>query len=69
MQITDECISCSACVEECDSNAIYNAGESYEVNGEVRSPISEDHTYIAPELCTDCKTCSEVCAVDAIITE
>ncbi|MGE5429775.1 MAG: 4Fe-4S binding protein [Syntrophomonadaceae bacterium] len=67
MQITEECISCSACVEECEHNAIYNAGESYEVNGEKMDPLSEDHTFIAPELCDNCKSCSEVCAVDAIV--
>ncbi len=67
MVISDECISCAACVEECENNAIYNAGESYEVNGESKPAISEDHTFIAPELCTDCKTCIDVCAVDAIV--
>lgn len=65
--ITDECISCSACVEECENNAIYNAGESYMVDGVEKSAISDDHTFIAPELCNDCKNCIEVCAVDAIV--
>lgn len=67
MKITDECISCSACVDECENNAIYDAGESYTINGEARPAISDDHTYIVPELCNDCKSCVEVCAVDAII--
>lgn len=67
MQITDECISCSACQDECEHNAIYSAGESYEFQGETKAPLSEDHTYIAPELCNNCRSCVEVCAVDAIV--
>lgn len=67
MVITDDCISCAACVDECEKNAIFNAGESYELNGEQKPAISDDHTFIVPELCSDCKSCVEVCAVDAIV--
>jgi ferredoxin len=67
MLITDECISCAACIEECENNAIYNPGETYTFNGEEKPTVSEDHTFIAPELCNDCKSCVEVCAVDAIV--
>ena len=67
MVITDECISCAACIEECENNAIYNPGETYTFNGEEKPTVSEDHTFIAPELCDDCKSCVEVCAVDAIV--
>lgn len=67
MVITDECISCQACIDECEKDAIHDAGESYEFEGVKIDAISEDHTFIAPELCTDCKDCVEVCAVDAII--
>jgi ferredoxin len=66
MVISDECISCSACVSECENNAIYNAGESYSINGVEKPALSEDHTFIVPELCTSCGTCKEVCAVEAI---
>ena len=69
MIITDECIQCSACIEECDGNAIYNSGETYELNGRTMPAVSDEHTFIAPELCNDCKSCVEVCAVDAIIVE
>ena len=69
MKITEECINCSACVDECESNAIYNAGEEHAVNGESKSALSDEHTYIVPELCNTCKSCVEVCAVDAIIEE
>jgi len=67
MFITDECISCAACQDECEHNAIYNGGETYEVNGETKPALAEDHTFIAPELCDNCKSCVEVCAVDAIV--
>lgn len=67
MVITDECINCAACIDECESEAIYNPGEEYELDGETKEPLSEDHTYIVPELCNDCQSCVEVCAVDAII--
>lgn len=67
MTVNDECINCAACIEECEHNAIHNAGEEYTVNGESFAALSDDHTYIVPELCTDCKNCAEVCAVDAIV--
>ena len=66
LQITEECINCSACVDECEHDAIYNAGEDHTVNGETKEPLSEDFTYIVQELCDDCKSCVDVCAVDAI---
>lgn len=67
MVITDECISCQACIDECSKDAIFDAGDSYELNGETKDAISDDHTFIVPELCEDCKDCVEVCAVDAIV--
>lgn len=66
MVVTDECIDCQACIEECEQNAIFEAGEEYTLNGETHPPISEDHTFIVPELCDECESCVEVCAVDAI---
>lgn len=67
MVVTDECINCSACIEECEQDAIHNAGEEYTVNGSSFAAVSDDHTYIVAELCTDCKSCVDVCAVDAIV--
>jgi len=67
MKVTEECINCSACIDECENNAIYNAGDDYEINGETRSALSQDYTYIVPELCNACKSCVEVCATDAIV--
>lgn len=66
MYITDECIDCSACVDECEQNAIYQAGEEFQLNGETQAARSEDHSFIVTELCDECKSCVEVCAVDAI---
>lgn len=66
MYITEECINCSACVDECENDAIYNAGEEYELNGETKEALSEEYSFIVPELCNDCKSCVDVCAVDAI---
>ena len=66
MVITDECISCQACVDECENSAIMDAGESYTVDGTEYEAISDEHTYIVPQLCDDCKSCVDVCAVDAI---
>lgn len=66
MYITEECINCAACIDECESNAIYEAGSEYNLDGETKSALSDDFTFIVPELCTDCKSCVEVCATDAI---
>ena len=66
MYITEECINCAACIDECENDAIYSAGEEHPIDGESKSALSEDYTYIVPELCNDCKSCADVCAVDAI---
>lgn len=52
--ISDECISCGACAEECPVEAISEG---------------EDKYVIDPEKCTDCGACAEVCPVDAIHQE
>jgi len=67
MRVTEECINCSACIDECDNNAIYEAGMEYSINGTTNPAISDEFTFIVPELCNDCKACVEVCAVDAIV--
>lgn len=51
-KITEECINCSACIEECPAEAI--------TEGDVISVID-------PEKCTDCGDCVDVCPVDAIV--
>ncbi len=58
--ITDECIACDACREECPNEAI-----------EENDPIY----IIEPEFCTECvghfnePQCVEVCPVDCIIID
>ena len=57
LMITDECISCGLCLEECPNNAI-SEGEPYVID---------------PLLCTECvgffsePQCVAVCPVEAII--
>lgn len=49
--ITDECVACGTCAEECPVEAIED-GEPYMIN---------------EEKCTECGSCSEVCPVEAIV--
>ncbi len=49
--ITDECVACGTCSEECPAEAI-EEGEPYVIN---------------EEKCTECGTCVEVCPVEAIV--
>lgn len=52
--ITDECIACGACVEECPEEAIIEGEEIYSID---------------PEKCIDCGACVDVCPTEAIIEE
>ena len=48
--ITNECINCDACIDECPATAIVSADES---------PISDaEFTYVKPEKCIECVDCS-----------
>jgi ferredoxin len=49
--ITDECICCGTCIDECPVEAISEGDEKYTID---------------PELCTDCGSCADVCPTDAI---
>ncbi|MCK8816943.1 4Fe-4S binding protein [Natroniella sulfidigena] len=48
--ITDECVACGVCVDECPVEAIAEGDDKYE--------ISED--------CVDCGVCEDSCPVEAI---
>lgn len=49
--ITDECVGCGICVDECKVGAIKEENEKFSID---------------PELCTDCGTCADNCPADAI---
>ncbi len=53
-KITDECIKCGACAEECPVNAISEGEEIYEID---------------PEICIECGNCAAVCPNEAIVEE
>lgn len=48
--ISDDCIACGTCIDECPSEAI-SEGDKYSIN---------------PDLCVDCGTCAGVCPSEAI---
>jgi len=58
--ITDECINCDACVEECPATAIVSADDSPLDDGE--------YTYVKPEKCIECVDCSVPKCFDACPT-
>ena len=70
--ITDECISCNACEVECPNNAIYAAGDPWILGTESHDVLSDDHTYIAYDKCTECvgfydePQCIPACPTEAI---
>lgn len=48
--ITEECINCDACVDECPATAIVSADDS---------PLDDpEFTYVKPEKCIECVDCS-----------
>lgn len=51
-EISDECINCSLCVDECPQEAIEEG---------------DDHYLIDHDKCTACGICVEVCPVTAVI--
>ena len=48
--ISEDCIACGTCNDECPSEAI-SAGDIYSIN---------------PDACTECGTCADVCPNEAI---
>jgi ferredoxin len=52
-KISDECIACGTCIDECPVDAI-SEGDIYVID---------------TDLCTDCGSCAEVCPVEAIDPE
>lgn len=50
-KISDECISCAACVDECPTNSISEGAEHFEID---------------PDTCIDCGACVDVCPTGSI---
>ena len=48
--ISDDCVACGTCIDECPQGAI-SEGEKYSIN---------------PELCIECGSCASVCPSEAI---
>jgi len=48
--ISDDCIACGSCIDECPVGAI-SEGDIYVID---------------PEMCTDCGTCADACPTEAI---
>lgn len=53
-KISEDCISCGACVAECPADAITEGADRYEINAET---------------CLDCGACAATCPNDAISAE
>jgi ferredoxin len=51
--ITDECVACGTCAEECPNDAI----------------VEEDEKYRITDDCDECGTCVDACPVGAIVKE
>ncbi len=64
VRITDMCISCDACLDECPTNSIVNDDDN---------PTGEDIYYVHPETCTECigdhgtPACQAACPTDGCI--
>jgi len=52
-RITDECLACGSCIDECPVSAI-SEGDIYVIDA---------------DLCIDCGACAEACPTGAIVEE
>lgn len=53
-KITDDCIACGSCADECPNDAIISGDDKYTINADE---------------CLDCGSCADACPNDAIIPE
>lgn len=49
--ISDDCVACGTCIDECPSGAISEGSDKYSID---------------PNACVDCGTCADVCPSGAI---
>lgn len=49
--ISDDCIKCGTCIDECPNEAISEGETKYVIN---------------PDACVDCGTCADACPSEAI---
>jgi NAD-dependent dihydropyrimidine dehydrogenase PreA subunit len=53
-KITDACVKCGACADQCPVEAISEGEATYEIN---------------PDVCVSCGACADQCPVEAIVEE
>ncbi|TDA67209.1 MAG: 4Fe-4S dicluster domain-containing protein [Clostridia bacterium] len=53
-RITEECLACGICMDECPNGAISEGDDIYVIN---------------PDVCDDCGTCTDVCPNEGAIVE
>ncbi len=53
-KITDDCIACGSCADECPVECISAGDDKYEINADE---------------CLECGSCADACPNDAIISE
>ncbi|MCL2337981.1 MAG: 4Fe-4S binding protein [Firmicutes bacterium] len=53
-EITDDCVLCGNCADECPIKAVKNEGDKYAIE---------------QELCVECGACTFVCDSGAIVTK
>ncbi|MBI4744077.1 MAG: 4Fe-4S binding protein [Actinobacteria bacterium] len=53
-KITEECLNCGVCLDDCPSGAIVEGDDRYTINCDE---------------CTECGACAETCPAEAIIED
>lgn len=64
VMITDSCINCDSCIEECPATAIVSADDA--------PIVGFEHTYVKPEKCIECADstvpkCADICPTEGAI--
>ncbi|MDY0194531.1 MAG: 4Fe-4S dicluster domain-containing protein [Sulfurovaceae bacterium] len=64
VMITDCCINCDTCIDECPATAIVSANDS--------PIVAKEYTYVEPEKCIECvdssvPKCADVCPTEGAI--